>query len=324
MSERRVRKGHFVNRLHKLLTSYKKVVIVGVDNVGSNQMQKTRIALRGKAEILMGKNTIIRTQLRKLINDNKQVQYETLVPLLKGNVGMVFTNGDLKEVRKIIQENKRPAAARQGVPAANDVFVPPGPTGLDPGQTAFFQALNIATKIVKGAIEIINNVHLIKKNDKVTASHVALLAKLNILPFFHGFTVRTVYEEDGSVYDAAILDVSNDDLLNKFFGGVGKVAAISLAIGFPTIASLPHIIHNSFKKLIAISLATDISFNEVAKLKELLSNPEALAAAQLAASNSNSNNASKEVKADAKKEEPKKEEKPKEESGADMGFSLFD
>lgn len=323
MSEKKVRKGNFVQRLLKLVETYKNVLIVGVDNVGSNQMQKTRIALRGKAEILMGKNTIIRTQLRKLIADGN-TKLQALHDLMRGNVGIVFTNSDLKEVRKVIQENKRPAAARQGVPASNDVFIPPGPTGLDPGQTSFFQALNIATKIVKGAIEIINQMHLIKKGDKVSASHVALLAKLNILPFFHGFQVRKVYE-DGFVYDADVLDVSNDDLMKKFFAGVGKVAALSLAIGYPTIASLPHIINNTFKKLVSIAVATDITFEQVAKLKDLLSNPEALAAAQAAqAAAASAAPAAAGGGAAAKKEEPKKEEKPKEESGGDMGFSLFD
>jgi large subunit ribosomal protein LP0 len=322
MSDKKARKSAFVARLLKLVDTYKNVLIVGVDNVGSNQMQKTRIALRGKAEILMGKNTIIRTQLRKLIADGN-TKLQALHDLMRGNVGVVFTNYDMKEVRRIIQENKRPAAARQGVPASNDVFVPPGPTGLDPGQTSFFQALNIATKIVKGTIEIINQVHLIKKGDKVSASHVALLGKLNILPFYHGFQVRIVYE-DGFVYDADVLDISNDDLLKKFFAGVGKVAAISLAIGYPTVASLSHVVNNAFKKLVSIAVATDITFEQVAKLKDLLSNPEALAAAQAAQAAAVSAAPATAGGAAAKKEEPKKEEKPKEESGGDMGFSLFD
>jgi len=327
MSDRKVRKGNFVKRLLELVATYKNVLIVGVDNVGSNQVQKTRIALRGKAIVLMGKNTIIRTQLKKLIADGN-TKLQALHDLCRGNVGLVFTNSNLKEVRQIIQENKRPAAARQGVPAANDVFVPPGPTGLDPGQTSFFQALNIATKIVKGSIEIINQVHLIKKHDKVSASHVALLGKLNILPFFHGFSVKKVYE-DGFVYDSEVLDISSDDLLKKFFAGVGRVAAISLAIGYPTIASLPHIFGHTFKKLVAIALVTDITFPEVAKLKDLLSNPEALAAAQAAAAAAASAASAPAGGAAGgaaapKKAEPKKEEKPKEESGADMGLSLFD
>jgi large subunit ribosomal protein LP0 len=34
------------------------------------------------------------------------------------------------------------------------VFVPAGPTGMDPSQISFFHALQISTKINKGQIEI--------------------------------------------------------------------------------------------------------------------------------------------------------------------------
>jgi len=86
---RKERKDVLVKRFHSLLETYKNILIVGVDNVGSNQMQKTRIALRGKAEVLMGKNTIVRTQLRKLMGEgNKKV--ETFVTSLPWQCGSCF------------------------------------------------------------------------------------------------------------------------------------------------------------------------------------------------------------------------------------------
>jgi len=287
---------------------------VQVDNVGSNQMQKVRVALRGQAAVLMGKNTLVRNTIRKHITESKNANLENLLPLVYGNMGFVFTNGNLKEVRDVVLANKVPAAAKTGSLAPVDVHVPAGPTGMDPGQTAFFQALNISTKIVKGAIEIVNPVHLIKAGEKVTLSHVTLLAKLNILPFFYGFKVSDVYE-DGTVYSASILDMSSDALLAKFSSGVTKLAAISLAIGYPTLASLPYLVSGAFSKLLAISLATDYEFEQSKKIKEILANPSAFAAAAPAASA-------------AAAAAPKAEEKPaaKEESDEDMGggFSMFD
>jgi large subunit ribosomal protein LP0 len=272
-------------------------------------MQKVRIALRGKAVVLMGKNTLIRTVIRE--NLAKTPNFESLLPHVVGNVGFVFTNHNLNEVRRLVLDNKVPAAAKSGSYAPDDVMVPAGPTGLDPGQTNFFQALNIATKIVKGTIEIVNNVNLIKKGDRVTSSHVALLGKLNILPFFYGFGVTLVYE-DGTMYDAAILDMSQDDLLQKFFAGARKLAAVSLAISYPTQASLSHLINGAFKKLVCIALVTAIDFKEAKSFKEF--DPSKVVAAAPAA-------------AAGKSAAPKAEEKPKEkseESEADMGFSLFD
>jgi len=258
-SKRAIRKEGLKAKLDKYLQEYKNVLICTVDNVGSHQMQKVRISLRGKAVLLMGKNTIARKAIREHQESNPAL--EALLPFVRGNIGFVFTNGDLNAVRKIVLENKVPAAAKQGSIAPIDVFVPPGPTGLDPGQTAFFQALNISTKIARGSIEIINQVHLVKTGEKVTASHVALLSKLNINPFFYGIKVTHVYES-GSVYSADVLELTPEDLMSKFFAGVRKVAALSLAIGYPTAASLPHVIGGAFRKLLYISAASGYEFKE--------------------------------------------------------------
>jgi len=302
-----------VKDLLHCLDEYKNIIVVQCDNVGSSQMQKVRLALRGKGQLLMGKNTIIRKFVREQMVANPKL--ESLLPFVFGNVGLVFSNGNLKDLRDLIVSNKVPAAAKTGTVAPNDVHVPAGPTGLDPGQTSFFQALNIATKIEKGAIAIINPVHLIKNGDKVTASHVALLTKLNIQPFFFGFKVSDIYE-DGTTYAAHILDISHDELIAKFTNGVAKVAAISLAIGYPTQASLPHLVSNAFKKIMSIALEANIDIPQVAELKKKLANAPAPSAAPAAAKPD-----AKKAAEPAKKAEP---EKKKSEEDEGMGFSLFD
>jgi large subunit ribosomal protein LP0 len=271
-TDRKRRKARYKAKLEKALDTYKNILVIGVDNVGSFQMQQVRLALRGRAEIVMGKNTIIRKVLRDRLAQNPD--FEQLLSIVQGNIGFVFTNDNLNEVRKVILENKVPAAAKSNAIAPIDVYVPPGPTGLDPGQTSFFQALNIATKIMKGSIEIVNTVHLIHAGDKVSSSAVALLTKLNIKPFFYGITVDTVYE-NGSMYDAKILDMTDDDLLAKFFRGVQTIAAFGLATGLPSACSIPHSLINAFKKLVAIAVTTDYVFEEGKLYKDMIENPDA-------------------------------------------------
>jgi large subunit ribosomal protein LP0 len=268
-------------------------------------MQKIRIALRGKAIVLMGKNTIIRKVLREEGKTNPKLL--NLVPSIVGNVGFVFTNDKLNDVRKAIMEHKVPAAARAGSIAPTDVFVPPGPTGMDPGQTAFFQALNIATKIQKGSIEIISTVHLVKAGEKVTSSAVALLSKLDMKPFFYGMIVIKVFE-NGFVYDAKVLDLSAADLLAKFFNGVNKLAAISVEIGYPTLASLPQHFARAMERLYALSLATEYEFTESKQLKDILANPGAYAAASAPSTGGGGGGAKKEEKKEEVKEEEPEEE----------------
>lgn len=270
-----VRKLKYRDRLLEYINEYKNILIISVDNVGSKQMQAVRMMMRGEAVMLMGKNTVMRKVIADESKNNPALA--DILPYIVGNMGFIFTNGDLADLRKRVEENQVPAPARSGMISPIDVIVPPGPTGMEPGMTSFFQALNIATKISRGTIEILSSVHLIHKNVKVNSSAVSLLTKLGLKPFFFGIKVDTIYE-DGSVYTASVLDLNEADLLSQFFAGVGKLAAISLQIGYPTAASIPHSFGNALKKMIALSLVTEYTFEESAIFKD----PEALAAAMAA------------------------------------------
>lgn len=70
-------------------------------------------------------------------------ELEKIVNLLKGNTGIIFSNGDLSEIKKVIDEEAREAPAKVGALAPDDVNIKAGPTGLDPKQTSFFQQLQI-------------------------------------------------------------------------------------------------------------------------------------------------------------------------------------
>jgi len=272
-------KSNYFLKLIQLLDEYPKCFIVGVDNVGSKQMQQIRQSLRVNAVLLMGKNTMIRKAIRGHLENNAAI--EKLLPHIKGNVGFVFTREDLVDVRDRILENKVKAPARAGAVAPLDVKLPPQNTGLGPEKTSFFQALQIPTKIAKGTIEILNEIHLIKKDDRVGASEATLLNMLNISPFTYGLKILQVYDS-GTVFAPEILDITPDDLRAKFLEGVRNVAAVSLAIGYPTVASAPHSIVNGLKNLIAIAVETEITFKAAEMSKEYLKDPSKFAASAAA------------------------------------------
>ena len=57
---------------------------------------------------------------------------EKIINLLKGNTGLIFSNGDLSEVKKVLDEESREAPAKVGAIAPDDVWIRAGSTGLDP------------------------------------------------------------------------------------------------------------------------------------------------------------------------------------------------
>lgn len=308
-------KAQYFLKVVELFDEYPKCFIVGADNVGSKQMQNIRTSLRGLGVVLMGKNTMMRKAIRGHLENNAQL--EKLLPHIKGNVGFVFTKGDLAEVRDKLLESKVRAPARAGAIAPLPVVIPAQNTGLGPEKTSFFQALSIPTKISKGTIEIINDVPILKPGDKVGASEATLLNMLNISPFSYGLAITQVYDS-GSIFSPEILDIKPEDLRAKFQAGVANLAAVSLSIGYPTIASAPHSIANGFKNLLAIAAATEVDFKEAATIKEFIKDPSKFVAAAAASAPAAGAGAAAEKKEEAKKEESESEEDD------DMGFGLFD
>jgi large subunit ribosomal protein LP0 len=310
-------KANYFMKILTLLDDNPKCFIVHADNVGSKQFQQIRMSLRGHATVLMGKNTMMRKAIRGHLENNPAL--EKLLPHIKGNIGLVFTKKDLTEIRDMLLENKVAAPAKAGAIAPKNVILPAQNTGLGPEKTSFFQALAIPTKIAKGTIEILSDVNLIKEGDKVGASEATLLNMLKISPFTYGLSIQQVYDS-GTVFNPAILDITDDDIRAKFMQGVANVASVSLSIGYPTVASVPHSIVNGFKNLLAVAAVTEVSFKEAEEMKELLSDPEKMAALMAAAAAAPAaGGAAKEEK----KEEAKKEESEEEEDD-DMGFGLFD
>jgi len=304
------KKEAYFQKLKLLLETYPSIFIVNVDNVGSNQMHQIRVALRGTGVVLMGKNTMVRRALRVLLSELPQ--YERLMPHVRGNVGFVFTSGELKDVRTLITSNTVAAPARAGALAPVDVTVPSGNTGMEPGKTSFFQALGIPTKIARGTIEIVSDVKVVHAGTRVGPSEATLLNMMNISPFTYGMKVIQIFD-NGTVFPPHVLDIESSELIERFLTGIKTIASISLALNYPTVVSVVHSLVNAYKNVLAVSLATEYTFDGAEKIKEMLENPEAFAvAAPTEAAPA----------AAAAKEEEKEEEK--EESDDDMGFGLFD
>jgi len=91
---------------------------------------------------------------------------------------------------------------------------------------------------------------------------------------------------------------------------VRKITALSLEIGYPTLASLPQHFARAMEKLYALSLATEYEFEESKKLKDILANPEAFAAAGGGGGGGASGDGGgvkEQVKEEVKEEEPEEE-----------------
>jgi len=310
-SDKQLRKEHVWDTVQSSVEKFEKCLFVNVDNVTSKQICVMRKALRAmNAKMLMGKNTLIKKALNAWIEEHEGHAKVGAAKLIRDemmlNTGLIFTNGDLAEVKAVLDSQKREAPAKIGSIAPISVTIPAGPTGLDPKQTSFFQALKIQTKIVKGQVEIVNPVVVINEDDKISAGQSALLDKLKIRPFEFKMHIKA-FMDNAKRYDAKVLSITNDSIHTAFSAAAQMLTGLSLGSGYITSAAAPHLVLNAFKNLAAVSMASGYSFPQADKMKAAAAAGPAPAAAGKA-----------EAKAEVKKEESE------EEADIDMGNMFGD
>jgi large subunit ribosomal protein LP0 len=277
---------------------------VNDENVNATQLLHIRHDLQGIAEVIFGKNSLMRRAAGDVGGP-----LDALVPYLKGGVGLVFTTGPFIKIKEVIDRNCVGSPARVGAISPVDVTVPPMRTTLPPTQVSVLHALNIQSKIVKGTIEITSEKQLIKTGDKVGASEANLLALLGIQPFRYTLKIEHLYDT-GHVYDPIILGIGENVIAAKFASGLRAVTALSVAIGYPNQVSAAHLVAGAFKNIASVAVALDIQLRQIADVQALLRDPEALAklAAEKAAAEAAAPAAEAAAAPEAAKEPVKEEE----------------
>ncbi|MDY6764608.1 MAG: 50S ribosomal protein L10, partial [Halobacteria archaeon] len=115
-----------IEKFEELIDEYEAIGVVNVEGIASKQFQEIRKNLHGSAKVRVGRNTLMRRALEsKGLGD--------LTEYVKGQTGLLLTNDNPFKLYKTIEESKSPAPIKAGQVAPDDIVVPEGDTGFDPG-----------------------------------------------------------------------------------------------------------------------------------------------------------------------------------------------
>lgn len=76
--------------------------------------------------------------------------------------------------------------------------------------------------------------------------------------------------ESGALYDPKVLDIKDEDLMAQVTAAITNVAAMSLEMHYPTLASIPHSVINGYKNVLAVAVETEYSFDLADKVQKSL------------------------------------------------------
>lgn len=245
-------KKEIYSDLQDLLRKYSVVAVADLQKVRSSQIQEIRKKLRGKAELIVAKNTILRKASEKLATEKANL--DKFADALAGSKVLIFTQMNPYELILFLNKNKVRVPAKGGDVATGDIMIPEGNTGLQPGPViSEFNEAKVQTRIEGGSIFVAKDTVVAKKGDVIPTKTASLLSKLGMKPMEAGLSLSDAYD-NGLVLGPNDLNFDLDQTKMRFS------SAARLAFGFAVEANIllpetaPVIIAKAYRQAIAVSV----------------------------------------------------------------------
>jgi large subunit ribosomal protein L10 len=222
-----------VKKLVDLISKYQIIATADLTSLPSLQLQKMRSNLKGIASIKLDKIALIRLAFDKI--KSKYPGVEKLTNNMKGRmVALVLTNENPFKLAKIVNDAKISAAAKPGQISPGEIKIPAGPTAFPPGPViSDLGKVGLKTGVEGGKITIKEDKVVAVKDDVISKDLAVVLAKLNIEPMEIGINLVSAYEA-GTVFDADILSVDEEEYINKIKTAVTEAFNLSFNTAYPT------------------------------------------------------------------------------------------
>ena len=252
-----------VQELKAIINQYDVIGIVDLMNIPAKQLQEMRKALKGKAVIRMSKMNLIDLALADC-NDDKN----NLVDLsnhMEGQVALIATEMNPFKLYKILEDSKTSAPAKPGSIASDDIIVPEGDTGFEPGPfLGELQQVGIPAKIDKGKICVQKETVVVKAGEEVSKQVAATLSRMEINPMEVGIDLKAVYEEE-AIYTSDILAIDEEQTLADVQNAFRNAFNLSVNAAIPTDETISTIITLAYTRAINVGVAGAIMTSETAE-----------------------------------------------------------
>ena len=221
-----------VDELVEFVDSFNSVGVVGVGGIPSRQLQAMRRELHGSADVRVSRNTLT-TRALEAVGDG----VEELTQYVEGQVALIGTNDNPFGLFKQLEASKTPAPINAGEVAPNDIVIPEGDTGVDPGPfVGELQTIGAAARIQDGSIMVTEDSTVLEEGEVVDDDLANVLVELGIEPKEVGLDLKGVYSE-GVLFEPDELAIDVDEYAADIRSAAAAARNLSVNAEYPTAAT---------------------------------------------------------------------------------------
>jgi large subunit ribosomal protein L10 len=226
-----------VEEIAEFVGRYDSIGVVAITGIPSQQLQEMRRDLHGTAELRVSRNTLLERAL-----DETDDGLEELTGYVSGQVGLIGTNDNPFGLYQQLEASKTSAPINAGETAPNDIVIPEGDTGIDPGPfVGELQSVGANARIDAGSIQVLEDSTVLGAGEEVSADLANVLSELGIEPKEVGLDLRGVYAE-GVLFEPEDLELDVEAYREDVAAGAARARNLALNAGYPTEATLPSLL----------------------------------------------------------------------------------
>jgi large subunit ribosomal protein L10 len=276
-------KREIYDDLTKLLKKYPVIAVADLQKVRSSQIQEIRKKLRGKADLIVAKNTILKKAAEKTAEEKKNV--DKFAESLTGSKVLIFTQMNPFELIIFLNKNKVRVPAKGGDVATGEIMIPAGNTGMQPGPViSEFNEVKVQTRIEAGSIFVAKDTVVAEKGEVISIKTASLLSKLGMKPMEAGLSLSYAYDH-GSVLGPNELEFNLDKMKADMSSAARLAFGVAVEANILLPETAPMILGKAYRQAISVSVASEFPTKKTTDLilQKAYANMKALSAAISAA-----------------------------------------
>ncbi|MBU1197320.1 50S ribosomal protein L10 [Candidatus Micrarchaeota archaeon] len=241
-------KKQTVKELKKKLGENKVVAVASIQNLPSKHYNRIRKNLKGKAEVIMTRETLMRRAL-----DEARPELKELQTFLEGSCVLLLSNDNPFHLAKWLRQNRSKTFAKAGQIAPDDIVIPAGETSLPPGPILTELKLAKVNARIQGPKVVISKDSMVaKKGEPISLSVVSILQKLNVEPMEIRMKMRAAFD-NGTLYKEDVLDISEEQWISGLTSAHQHALNLSVFAGIMNRYSIELLIQKAAREANAIS-----------------------------------------------------------------------
>jgi large subunit ribosomal protein L10 len=247
-----------VEEIAGFLDRYESVGVVDITGIPSRQLQEMRRDLHGTAELRVSRNTLLE---RALSEDG--VDLDVLVEYVSGQIGLIGTNDNPFGLYQQLEASKTSAPINAGEVAPDDITIPEGDTGIDPGPfVGELQTVGASARIDGGSIKVLEDSTVLSAGEEVSGDLANVLSELGIEPKQVGLDLRAVFADD-VLFEPADLELDVAAYRSDVAAAATRGRNLAINAAVPTESTLPALLGKASGEATGLGLQAAVADPDV-------------------------------------------------------------